>query len=89
MDTEHTVALSLICDDGAPRLETDLYAYLQTQCKTVSTETLGMAFEPEQRFETPDGEEIVFNQDYFGDHRSVAPVCGPFEGKEQSGRPLF
>ena len=89
VDTEHTVTLSLTCDDGAPRLETDLYAYLQTQCKTVSTETLGMAFEPEQRFETPDGEEIVFNQDYFGDHRSVAPVCGPFEGKEQSGRPLF
>lgn len=89
VDTEHTVTLSLAFEDGAPRLETDLYDYLQTECKTVSTETLGEAFEPEQRFETPDGDEIIFNQDYFGDHRAVTPVCGPFEGKEQSGRQLF
>ena len=49
----------------------------------------GEAFEPEQRFENPDGSEIIFNADYFGDHRAVAPICGPFEGKEQSGRQLF
>lgn len=89
VDTEHTVTLSLSWEDGAPRLETDLYAYLQAACKTVSTRTLGEAFEPEQKFENPDGSEIIFNQDYFGDHRAVAPSCGPFEGKEQCERQLF
>ncbi len=47
---------------------------------TVSTETLGMAFEPEQRFENPDGTPIVFNRDFFGNGRPVRVTAGPLEG---------
>ena len=38
-----------------------------------------MAFEPEQLFENPDGSPIVFDEDFFGAHRSVNPQVGPFE----------
>ena len=44
----------------------------------ISSETLGCAFEPEQRFENPDGTGILFDTDYFGDHRGIRTVPGPF-----------
>lgn len=44
----------------------------------ITTETLGMAFEPEQFFENTDGSPIVFDRDYFGTLRKGASVCGPF-----------
>ena len=43
----------------------------------ISSDTLGMAFEPEQRFETPDGKEIVFDTDYFGNARGKVLAAGP------------
>lgn len=45
----------------------------------VSTKTLGMAFEPEQKYENPDGSPIVFNQDFFGNHRGTHTWAGPFD----------
>jgi hypothetical protein len=47
----------------------------------ISTETLGMAFEPEQKYENPDGTPIVFNEDYFGNFRGLCPIAGPFSEK--------
>lgn len=90
VDSEHTVSLCLVDTGDGVRLETDLYAFLPKDGgQTISTEVLGLAFEPEQKFENPDGSEIIFNEDYFGDHRAVRPVCGPFEGEAQSKRNLF
>ena len=40
--------------------------------------TLGMAFEPEQRFENNDGSDIIFDTDYLGDHRGLSVLPGPF-----------
>jgi hypothetical protein len=66
--------------DGIYSLETNLYDYLpEFEIPFISTELLGEAFEPEQKFENPDGSPIFFNMDYFGAHRSVSPVPGPFE----------
>ena len=45
----------------------------------INTESLGIAFEPEQRFENPDGSPIMFDSDYFGRKRGIHPVAGPFE----------
>ena len=45
----------------------------------VNSEVLGLAFEPEQRFENPDGSSISFDRDYFGRKRGRFPVSGPFE----------
>ena len=48
-------------------------------CAVISTETLGMAFEPEQKYENPDGTPIVFRYDYFrkpsGHSSAAGPVC--------------
>ncbi len=45
----------------------------------ITTETLGMAFEPEEYFENPDGTPIIFDQDYYGNSRGAHPVPGPIE----------
>ena len=44
----------------------------------ISSDTLGKAFEPEERYENPDGTAIFFNTDYFGDHRGSRVIPGPF-----------
>lgn len=44
----------------------------------ISTAMLGAAFEPEQRFENRDGSDIIFNEDFFGNHRGAHVVPGPF-----------
>ena len=84
------VTLRLVEQDGRYTLETDLYSHLpQVQVPCVSTQLLGMAFEPEEKFENPDGSPIVFNQDYFGRHRAVHPTPGPFESPDELKEALF
>lgn len=78
--TDAAVSLSIREENGAYILETDLYEHMPAGKRPfISTETLGMAFEPEQRFEEPDGTPIVFGTDYFGAHRAAEPMPGPFE----------
>ena len=43
----------------------------------IKTDTLGEAFEPEQRWEAPDCSDIVFDVDYLGNKRSSSPIAGP------------
>lgn len=80
VDSEHMVALKLEEENGKWRLNTNLYEYLpKFETQVISTEVLGEAFEPEQKFEAPDGTPILFNQDYFGLKRdAVMPLAGPF-----------
>ena len=77
VDTEHTVTVSLKNENGCVYVETDLMKYLP-KCEIIDSDTLGMAFEPEERFEGPDGETIVFDTDYYGEKRTDCPVAGPF-----------
>ena len=89
VDTEHTVKLELKEENGTWHLDTDLYEYLpKTACAMISTETLGMAFEPEEKFENPDGTPIVFQYDYFGARQEINPLPGPFATKESAGKTL-
>ena len=48
------------------------------KCRIITSDTLGMAFEPEERFENPDGSDIIFDADYYGNKRGELPVAGPF-----------
>ena len=75
-DTEHTVSISLRSDNGIIRLETDMMQYLP-KGKLITSETLGYAFEAEERFENPDGTDIVFDTDHYGNRRTKSPVAGP------------
>ena len=63
----------------AGKLKTNL-AELLGDYKTglITTAILGAAFEPEQKFENRDGTDIIFNEDYFGNHRGTSTIPGPF-----------
>ena len=89
VDDTHEVTLSLEEKDGEWKLNTNLYEILpEITVGTISTETLGMAFEPEEYYENPDGSPITFSEDYFGNHRSLHPCVGPFENPEDAGKKL-
>lgn len=82
LDTEHKVELVLKEEKGKYLLHTNLYDFLpKFEIPIISTEMLGEAFEPEQKFENPDGTQIIFNLDYFGKKRDLSPLAGPFAGK--------
>lgn len=73
------VIIELTEQDGRPVLKTNLYDYVKNfQVGLISTDTLGEAFEPEQRYENPDGSDIIFNSDYLGNHRGTQIIPGPF-----------
>jgi len=73
------VQLELKEQDGAWILHTDLFKHLPAmENRLIKTELLGEAFEPEQRFEAPDGSPIVFDTDYFGAARTQKILAGPF-----------
>ncbi|MBP3877009.1 MAG: right-handed parallel beta-helix repeat-containing protein [Lachnospiraceae bacterium] len=65
--------------DGAVVLNTNLYDYFGDFREGVlAGETLGKAFEPDQAYENPDGSPIIFDTDYFGGHRGISTIPGPF-----------
>ena len=73
------VVVDLACEDGKYVLKTNLYDYLKDfRDGLVHSDLLGYAFEPEQRFENPDGSAILFDRDYFGSHRGTETLPGPF-----------
>ena len=80
-----SVRLELKYENGEVMLETDLFSHLPEKSREpITTDTLGFAFEPEQRFENADGSRISFDEDYFGKKREGAVFAGPFaEGIEK------
>ncbi len=51
---------------------------LLPKVELIDSDLLGEAFEPEERFETPEGEDIVFDIDFYGQKRSGKIIPGPF-----------
>ena len=87
VDDSFVPELSLEETADGLKLKTNLAAYAAgISDGVISTGDLGMAFEPEERFENPDGSEIIFNQDYFGDHREAAAMPGPFATEDAWSR---
>ena len=65
--------------DGKFILKTNVYGYMKDFLDGIITsDILGCAFEPEQRFENPDGSAITFDSDYLGGHRGLSALPGPF-----------
>jgi len=80
------VKVELVEKDGICRLETNVYELIgEFTDRMIHTDVLGMAFEPEQKFENPDGTPIRFDSDYFGNHRGARVLPGPFAAKEMAG----
>ena len=81
-DTEDKIELSLEERGDGWYLKTNLYEVLTKEnAGIISTETLGMAFEPEQKFENPDGTPIVFDRDLFWRSPGRAHRTGTLYGK--------
>ena len=79
VNADAQVRVDLREEGGGWMLETNVFDLLADfRDAIVTTESLGQAFEPEQRFENPDGTAIIFDRDYFGAHRGVDPLPGPF-----------
>ncbi len=76
--------------DGKPVLKTNVYELIGGfRAGMVNSDILGKAFEPEQRFESPDGSEIVFDRDYLGNHRGIGVLPGPFAAAEDAEKALW
>lgn len=76
-DTDE-IKIELSQKDGHIVLNTNLGEFINDfEVKMINSDTLGEAFEPEQRFENPDGSDIIFNTDYLGNLRSTKIIPGP------------
>ena len=90
VDTEHEVQVEITFQDGKPVLATNLYEFLgDFSGSMIHSDTLGCAFEPEERFENPDGSSITFDRDYLGEHRGMRILPGPFADKTDAGKKLW
>lgn len=78
---------------GVYTLKTNIYEVIHQLGGMVNemihSDTLGQAFEPEERFENPDGTSILFDIDYLGNHRSLNVIPGPFASAEDAKRVLW
>jgi hypothetical protein len=85
------VTVELVYDpEGRPQLKTDIYDKLgDFRCGLITTDTLGRAFEPDQRFENNDGSDIIFDRDYLGNHRGADILPGPFALGKDADSPLW
>ena len=75
----------LVTKDGKIYLKTNIGKDLKAfRDGIITTDTLGLAFEPEQPFENPDGTPITFNTDLLGNHRDSETVPGPLASLDKS-----
>ncbi len=62
---------------------------MKTKNRVVTTQALGQAKVSGQRYENPDGTEIVISTDYFGKKRDkIKPTAGPFEKPDKGNNKL-
>ncbi|MBQ1492375.1 MAG: right-handed parallel beta-helix repeat-containing protein [Blautia sp.] len=86
---EREATLELIEKEGKWYLSTNLDQLLPSGVSVpVNTEVLGMAFEPEQAFEAPDGSALLFEEGYFGE-KVEERIAGPFATREGFKKPLW
>lgn len=85
LTVENQVKVELVEKDGQYYLDTNVYDYIKDfRDRMINTEILGKAFEPEQYFENTDGTPITFDEDYFGNHRGIDVIPGPFATSSNS-----
>ncbi|MCR5208755.1 MAG: right-handed parallel beta-helix repeat-containing protein [Lachnospiraceae bacterium] len=72
------IKAEIVWEDGKPVLKTNIYDFIKDfKCGSIDSDTLGKAFEPEQRFEDTDGSTIVFDTDCNGVKRGNTVIPGP------------
>lgn len=90
VDDKNKVTLEIIEKNGEYTVKTNYMDFVpKGKAATICTDTLGEAFEPEEKYENPDGSPIVFNVDFYDNPRAVNPVAGPFESNGSNGEFTF
>ena len=90
VDNSAQAYVKLVEADGKFTLETNVYELLgEFKAGVINSDILGFAFEPEERFENPDGSSITFDSDYLGEHRGIAVVPGPFASAEAAKKQVW
>ena len=90
VDSENPVKIEVVEDGDHVSIRTNLFDVIgDYRTGMISSDTLGEAFEPEERFETPDGEDILFDMDYAGNHRGTDVLPGPFADREAAEAQLW
>lgn len=89
VDTKDQVYVELEETKDGYQLKTNVYDFMgDFEDGIITSDILGKAFEPEERFENPDGTSITFDSDYFDDHRGISTIPGPFVSKENAKKAL-
>lgn len=84
-NTSQKIMVELKEQNGQYQLETNLYEQIKSfNDRMINTDILGKAFEPEALFENPDGTPIRFDKDFFGNHRGVDVIPGPFAAANEN-----
>ncbi len=84
LDNQSKVFVDLVEEDGRYTLHSNVYELLADyQAGIITSDILGKAFEPEQRYENTDGTDILFDCDFLGNHRGLWTIPGPFASKEE------
>ncbi|MBR5645079.1 MAG: right-handed parallel beta-helix repeat-containing protein [Treponema sp.] len=90
VDSEHKIEIGCEERDGKIYLKTNVLEYLPSHhCDLMHTGNIMMAFEPEEKYENPDGTAITFDRDFLDNKRGSSPVPGPFTDKGCIEKPLF
>lgn len=90
MTKDAPVHIDVVEKDGKYFLDTNVYEVIDGfTSRMINTDVLGQAFEPEQRFESADETDIIFDTDYLGNHRGINVIPGPFASKEAAQSELF
>jgi hypothetical protein len=90
IDNKNTALAEIKEKDGKYYLDTNIYELLgDFKNGIITSDILGKAFEPEQRFEDPDGTAIIFNRDFMGEHRGLDTIPGPFAVEEEATKKLW
>lgn len=79
IDNQNKITVELVENSEGYQLKTNIGEFLSDfKDGIINSDILGKAFEPEQRFENKDGSDIVFDIDFYGNHRGVWTIPGPF-----------
>ena len=93
IDNKNNVTVGYEEKDGKVIFKTNLYDILPSinnlNCKLMHTDDIMMAFEPEEKYENPDGSPITFDTDLLGKKRGKDILPGCFADKEEIKNPLF
>ena len=82
--------VEMVEKDGEYTLNTNVFDLVKDfKVHMIHTSTLGMAFEPEEYYENPDGTPITFDEDYFGNKRGLNVIPGPLSDAGLAGQKLF